>query len=104
VKQFKILPGDRILVALSQEPHLIGVIQIFQLGGITAELLVISANGAGVLYPPMNHLFLAVAADLKGDGRQARRRGDDHQRHHQHEREHYVALFLLAGAMPSSRS
>ncbi len=93
---FEVLVGQRILVAFSQEADVVSVFQFFEARGVPTCLLDIAADGPRVLYSAVNHLFFAVPADLKCNGRSKRARGDCQQGHKQHQHEENVALLGAA--------
>src|SRR6266576_610706 len=89
--ELEVFAGDRILVALSEEPHLVGIFQFLNACWIAAEFLVVLPDGAGITHGAVNHLFFAIAPDLVHDLRQHGESGYRQKRDEQHERNQDVA-------------
>ena len=100
MEQLKILAGDGVFVTLAQKALIVGAFQILELGGVTAEFLIVTANRARILHAAMNHFFLAIALDLERDGLHDRTGGDDHHRDHEKQGEQNVPA--LGGIAPAA--
>src|SRR5579863_5678110 len=90
MEQLEVFVGDGIFVTLAQESLIVGALQILNLGGITAELLIIAANRARILHSAMNHFLFAVTLDLECHRLHHRGGGDDHQRNHEQQRQQNI--------------
>jgi hypothetical protein len=81
--------GQWVLEAPAQKAQLVGVVQLFEVGGIAAELPVVLPDSACILGAPVDHLFFAVALDLLHQARRHRHSDQHHHRHHeQHRQQH----------------
>ena len=88
-----VLARDWILVALAQEANLVRVLELLDVRGIRAELLVVELDRALVLQSARHRLPLLVALDLfRYLGRSHRQRQQHQEDHHQHGQQQ-VALF-----------
>ena len=89
-----VLAVHRIFISLAQETHVVGRLEVLNLGWISSEFLVVSADRAGVLHSPMNHLLFPIAPDFECDRRHDRSRKDDHQGHNQRQRKQDIAALV----------
>ena len=99
MEQLEVLPGDRVFVTLAQEAQVVGTFQVFHPRGVASELLVISADGAGILHSAMNQFLFPVAPDIESNRGKNCGRRDHQQRHHEKKREQNIAALIPAGAL-----
>jgi hypothetical protein len=89
-----ILPRHRIEVSLAQKTLIVGLHQLVNGVGITAELVVVHANRAGILLSPLDRLLFLIPPDgISNLRRRNRQRNHDQQDHEEHA-EQQKPLFL----------
>ena len=97
VEDLEILAGDRILIALSQEAHVIRTLEILEFGWIPPKFLDVVLDGARVLHTAMDQFIFAVTLDLLGQHRCECYGRNGQQRNKQDQRDEYVTALGTAG-------
>ena len=87
VDELEIFSRDRIFVAAAQEAHVVRVLEIFEAGGVTAELFEVPFDGARVLNSAVNEFIFAITLDLLRDQGSDGEGANRHQHYHQHDGE-----------------
>ncbi len=86
-----VLAGERVEVFFAQEALVVGLFQLLDRAGIVLELLIVDADGAGVLLGAVLSFELAVALDVHGDARRGDRQGEQQQEDEHDDADQHVA-------------
>ena len=96
MEQLEVFPGDRVLITLTQETHVVGALEIVQAHRVASKALEVAADGARILHSPVDQFLFAIATQFQLDCGNRGGQGNHHQSRDHHQADKNVTALRRA--------